>query len=205
MGAAFYNLKKYRKAQHHFEKAYQYNQFDDELKESLFNTMKLNENYDEAYRFSKTFSDSLKIKTETEKLVFINQLDASFAMNNPDSASYSQEGIQNYPLFSKYIFGVGLNHRIGRGISLYHHYSGTSLNTTLYKFYQSHYFLEANIPLIKHFIVQPSVGFISQKTFFTNLQINPDKNSYYLFSLNLKKSIPFLILIFQVLLLIFTR
>ncbi|GDX52465.1 hypothetical protein LBMAG27_15120 [Bacteroidota bacterium] len=191
MGAAFYNLKKYRKAQHHFEKAYQYNQFDDELKESLFNTMKLNENYDEAYRFSKTFSDSLKIKTETEKLVFINQLDASFAMNNPDSASYSQEGIQNYPLFSKYIFGVGLNHRIGRGISLYHHYSGTSLNTTLYKFYQSHYFLEANIPLIKHFIVQPSVGFISQKTFFTNLQINPDKNSYYLFSLNLKKSIPF--------------
>lgn len=191
MGAAFYNLKKYRKAQQHFEKAYQYNQFDDELKESLFNTMKLNENYDEAYRFSKTFSDSLKIKTATEKLAFINQLDASFAMNIPDSASYSQEGIQNYPLFSKCIFGVGLNHRIGRGISLYHHYSGTSLNTTLYKFYQSHYFLEANIPLIKHFIVQPSVGFISQKTFFTNPQINPDKNSYYLFSLNLKKSIPF--------------
>lgn len=190
MGAAFYNLKKFRKAQQLFEKAYQYNQFDDALKESLYNTMQLNEYYDEAYRFSKSFPDSLKIKTATEKLSFVNQLDASFAMNKPDSVTYSQEAIQNYPLFSKYLFGFGLNHRIVRGISLYHHYSGTSLNTTLYKFYQSHYFLEANIPLIKHFTAQPSFGFIAQQTTFANLQINPDKNSYYLFSLNLKKSIP---------------
>lgn len=190
MGAAFYNLKKFRKAQQLFEKANQYNQFDDELKGSIYYTMKLNEFYDEAYRFSKTFSDSLKIKTATNNLAFVNQLDASFAMNKPDSASYSQEGIINYPLFSKYIFGVGLNHRVGRGISLYHHYSGTSLNTTLYKFYQGHYFLEANIPLVKHFSVQPSFGFIVQQTTFANPQINPDKNSYYLFSLNLKKSIP---------------
>ncbi len=190
MGAAFYNLEKFRKAEFYFEKAFQFNHYDDGLKESLYRTMKLNEFYDEAYRFSKTFSDSLKIKTATDKLTFVNQLDASFAMNKPDSASYSQEGIQNYPLFSKYFFGVGLNHRVGRGISLFHHYSGTSLNTTLYKFYQSHYFLEANIPLINHYTVQPSFGFISQKTTFTNSQVTPVSNSYYVLSLNLKKSIP---------------
>lgn len=190
MGVAYYNQKKFRMAQSFFEKAYQFNKFDDGLKESLFNTMKLNEHFDEAYHFSKKFSDSLAKKTATENLAFINQLDGTFAMNNPDSVSYSQEGIRNFPLYSKYIFGAGLNHRITRGFSVYHHYSCTSLNSSLYSFYQSHYFVQANILLIKHFTAQPSFGFIAQKTNFTDTRVNPVSNSYYILSLNLKKSFP---------------
>lgn len=190
MGVAFFNQKKFRMAQHFFEKAYQFNKFDDGLKESLFNTMKLNEHFDEAYRFSKNFSDSVAKKTSTQKLAFINQLDGAFAMNNPDSTSYSQDGIENFPLYSKYIFGAGFNHRITRGFSLYHYYSGTSLKISLYNFYQSHYFVQGNMPLIKHFSVQPSIGFIAQKTTFTDTRENPVSNSYYVISLNLKKSFP---------------
>ncbi len=154
IGIAYYQQKKYQLASSHFERAKRFNSGDESNQEYLFYSYAFNNRYDEALHLTKHFSNDLKKKTGTVKPAAINLAQLDFTVKIPENTSIATP---------YYFLGFGLNHRITRGYSLFHSYSFShqkyAINGPRYTegVYEQHkYYLSANIPLVKGFILNPA-------------------------------------------------
>jgi len=181
MGTAAYHLKKYRLAETYYEQARKFNGQDAGLNEALYLTLQENEKTDEALHLSRVFPEALAKKLHTEKLPWVNEADVNFYEKISDQPSYYG---------TLYYTGGGFNHRIGRGISLYHHYQYLTQNVIIATLFQHQYFVQADIPLPQHFTLQPAFSYIAYKLYYADATTLPTQNFADLYSLNIMQSLP---------------
>jgi len=158
LGIAYYEQKKYQLAVPQFEKAMKLNSYDELLQEYLFYGYAFDNRYDEALHFSKKFSKELQVKTNATKPAPINLAQLDFTVKMPDNSNLAMP---------YYFFGLGFNHRITKGYSVFHAYSFSrqkyaiaGLRNTEGIYDQHRYYMSTNIPLGKGFLLNTGFSFL---------------------------------------------
>lgn len=194
IGIAFYEQQKYQLSAPQFEKAKAFNSSDELTQEYLFYSYSFNNRYDEALHLTKNFSTDLRKKTKTEKPAPINLGQLDFTVKVPENSSIATP---------YYLFSLGFNHRITRGYSAFHSYSFSSQKYSGGTYSQHRYYLSANIPLAKGFVINPAFSFLADQYTETVFSAPPRppqrpqppqilKQTYFSFigSLNVSKVLP---------------
>ena len=156
MGIACYEQKNYRMAQKHFFKAYHFNSSEDILKEYLHYCYVFLGEYDEARKFSKSFSHELNAKLKTNKSPIIDYLLLEGGIKSADKSDLS---IAHYEQF-------GVGHHIGKNISFFHAATLFDQKSKPQNLNQFQYYFSLNIPAGKLWLVSPSFHFINRTITF---------------------------------------
>ncbi len=137
-GIACFEMKQYRKAVAHLQKALRFNPGDDLAGSYLYYAYLYSERFEEAKWLSKRFSVGLSTTMNTRH---ISPVDFAFAETGIKQADSSH--LFKNPIFSS----VGISHSIGRRVFLFHSLSYYSQGE--YRFYiqQFQYYLKATLPL----------------------------------------------------------
>jgi tetratricopeptide (TPR) repeat protein len=163
IGVAFYELKQYRAAITHFEKALVFNEFDAVSKEYLYYAYLFSERYYDAEKLSATFNKPLKKQLNIKPSPLITTI-------------ITEGGIKlaNYDSLKTLSFAsIGIGHKLGdNGITAFHNLS--TVNQTVYygKISQNEYYLNVNIPLKNRLTIQPVVHLIDLTLNSTNKYVN---------------------------------
>jgi hypothetical protein len=139
MGIAAWERKNYHMAAKHFEKALKFNASEDYVKEYLYFSYLYAGRREEARKLSTHFSDSLKLRTGTDKRPVISRINASYSYDfaKPDytTSSYTKtfpadlNGEQYIERKSNFL-NLGMTHDLGSLLTISHSYS----------FFNQHYF-----------------------------------------------------------------
>lgn len=184
LGAAYFQLKKYREAEVHFNKAYQFNNDDAFLNEYLYFTYIKNEHFDHAQKLSASFDSTLKARTVGKDL--------------PISLIYTESGgkISNDATLynNAFYFQFGLGHRLSKYLNFTHAYTNYSQNAFYGSVVQHQYYLGLRIPVKKSLTISPSLHYVTfnlDKSTATNASLKSNTQSTttgMVGSLSLKKS-----------------
>lgn len=153
MGIAYYETENYHEASVHFEKAIQINGSEEVIKEYLYYSYFLAGRIAEAKVLASGFSPSLKKKTNTESIKFIEKLDFAYnytGQTNQNvvdeftaSISPELEGNQFIPKRQDYFF-LGLQHGLSPRLTLYHGISILQASHLLYSQSEGENLLDEN-------------------------------------------------------------
>ncbi|MFA4851917.1 MAG: hypothetical protein WC868_10120 [Bacteroidales bacterium] len=186
-GIAFYELKKYRKATEHFEKALYFNSTDEIAMEYLYFGYLYSGKNEQAKALIKKFPDNLKEKLNLNKSKLIDEIyieGGPTLGNNPPADENNNTNIllreQNLTRDMRYV-AVGLKHTIFKNLTVFHSissidigkrqliqvYNGSILND--YRIYQRQYYINSTIYLGKGITFTPA---------FHVINVNFDKLNY---------------------------
>lgn len=175
LGYAEFIKEHYRKAIRHFEKALSFNSYDEFSKYYLYLSY-INGGYsEEAKFFGQSLNDSLKKQLNIESPKFISGLYLEFDYGFPDSKRKSLPRNLTFLVSKKSnsnlrYFTLGLNHSIGKSVSLFHSlnfYTGNSIEAysakpiieTPLKTGMTDYYFSPAIRLFRKTVLQPFVHF----------------------------------------------
>ena len=156
IGISYYEQKNYREAQKQFWKAYLFNSTDDVLMEYLYYCYIFNMQYDEARKLSKKFSSTLVEKLKTNKSPWIDYLFLESGIKTTDKPDLSDA----------YYGQFGFGHRVGKNISFFHAITLFDQNSQSSDLNQKQYYLCANIPVSKSWLISPAFHLIDRTITF---------------------------------------
>jgi len=152
LGIAYYELKEYRGALFHFEKAYSMSSEYQVLKEYLYYCYIFTEQYSQALKITNSFSSETLKKTKTEDPSYIFLLHSEYGIKFSSNDSLYKP--LNY-------FQVGFSFRIGRTITAYNAYSYLTQITYYGTLVQQQYYLTINIPLKNSWVLSPAIHYMN--------------------------------------------
>lgn len=161
MGIAFYSKGKYRLAIPHFRKSIKHDPTSNIAREYLYWCYVFTDQYEHARAFSVTFDDSLKktIRYNTFKPIHV-----VFAEGGIKQPSATQAlGTATY-------LSVGLNHSVARRFSVSHAVSYYRQTVFGADFLQTQYYISANVPLGKGWLLSPAFQPV-QRSFTSTITI----------------------------------
>lgn len=152
LGIAYYELHQYRKALYHFEKAYQMDNRDELLKEYLYYCYLFTDQYSQALKISKKFSDVTLKKTNLEYPSGV------FLVN----VEYGNKLASDTSLYKtlKY-FQAGIGFKLGRGVTAYSAFTNITQQMYYGTLSQQQLYASINIPLNNSWAITPAFHFIN--------------------------------------------
>jgi tetratricopeptide (TPR) repeat protein len=178
LGIAFYELKQYRFAIQHLEKAVELNEFDDLSKEYLYYAYLFSERFSDAEKLANTFSKALKkrINRTVSPLISTVLIDGGVKLSSFDSLK----------TMSFASFGIG--HKIGeKGASAFHNLSTVNQQVYYGKISQNEYNLTVNIPLKNSLTIQPNVHLIDLNLVSSSPYVNSFHRTDFLVAAQISK------------------
>lgn len=182
MAVANYALHRYGSAAAQLAKAEKFNSGDNYLQEYTFYALLLNNRFNEAMRYSRHFNQELRKSTNTIKLPFINM----FALESGMKFSSRNDLVK--PLF--YV-SLGLNHRIGRGFSLYYQYTYLGLGHNYGSSAQHQYSLQADLPMGAGFSLRPAIHYLNTRYKSSEIIDYTTNTSAFVASVQVQKYMPY--------------
>jgi len=161
LGIAYYELKQYRLALFHFEKAADMNSDDDVLNEYLFYCYMYSGQYPLSLKLSEKFSPELVKRTKMNNPALI------FFVNSEYGKKFSSNDSLYKPMD---YFQIGFSFRLGRDVTAYNCYSYMSQTVYDGSFVQHQYYLSLNIPGKNSWTLMPAINFINTNYIYTSGQ-----------------------------------
>jgi len=159
LGIAYYELKEYRQALYHFEKAKTLQAPDDVLNEYLYYCYIYNNQYEQALKLSKHFNKHLLDATATNHPSIIIFANIEGGTKIPSDTFYK-------PM---YYTQTGLTFRAGRNMTAYAAYTYITQKNYYATLQQQQYYLTVNIPLAHSWLLSPAVHVLS----YSFSEVNP--------------------------------
>lgn len=181
IGVAFYEMKQYRAAIPHFEKALIFNDFDEVSKEYLYYSYLFSEQYYDAERVSKTFRKATKKKLNIQPPPFLTTATAELGTKLPTFDS----------LRAMTFTSIGIGHRIADVATAFHNFS--TVNQTVYygKVAQKQYYLGVTVPLKNGFSIQPVFHLIDLNLTSTSQYVSSFHRTDFLGAVQVSKHFTF--------------
>ncbi len=191
LGMAYYVKEKYQKASFHFEQALLFNSQSEFAMEYLYYSYIESGRETEARLLSKSFNDLLRSKIKISENKFLSQVyaEGGYILSNNETKNKSididgQANIYGETNLAKdkYYFHLGLQHDIGKRLSIYQAYNNLTIdNTRIVKFldmvritdnyliYQHEYYINADWFMKKGFNLTPAFHYV-----YLNYKIGTD-------------------------------
>lgn len=184
LGISYFELKQYRKAMFHFEKAYKVFNSDQVLMEYLFYCYLFNDQYTLALNLSKNFTAETLKKTKMEEPSHVYFLHTEYGYKVADNAQTINKVNLYNPLN---YFQAGMCFRFARDMTAYAGYSYLSQSNYDGSLTQNQFYASLSIPLKKSWVLSPAIHFVSLNFVDTNNATYP--SSPFVLSINAAKSI----------------
>ncbi len=152
IGIAYYEMKQYRMALHHFEAAYTMDKNDELLKEYLFYCYVYTEQYPQALKITNTFSLATlqKTKMEDPSPIYFANAEVGLKISSDTSLYKSMKYFQA---------GVGIN--LGRNVTAYIAFTNIAQPMYYGSLSQQQFFVTLNIPLKKSWLISPAFHYLN--------------------------------------------
>lgn len=152
LGIAYYELKKYRTALHHFEIAYNMNDSDELLKEYIFYCYVFTEQYPHALKFSKKFSAPTLQKTKMDEPspVYFANAEGGLKFSSDENLYKTMNYVQ-----------AGAGFRLGRAVTAYAAFTGISQQMFYGTLSQQQFYVTVNLPVKRSWTISPAFHFIN--------------------------------------------
>ncbi|MCP4438701.1 MAG: hypothetical protein GY810_07125 [Aureispira sp.] len=165
MGVAQYSRNNYWQSTKHFKKTLEFNNADPYAPEYLYYSQLFADKEGEALRFAKAYPDSTRKKWGAQKNRWLDYItfDAGGRFSSqPDSIGHMG------------VVSIGMGHRFGSFLKLYHNFSFLSQNYLGVKYNQYDYYLKGNVLLGKGWQIIPALHYIHLNGGYTNKILRVD-------------------------------
>lgn len=165
IGIAYFEKKNYSLAEGYFREALKFNSEDELTLEYLYYCYIYMGRNEDARLLSKRFSNSLSVKTGTDKQSSVGFIMIEGGTKITDSISYydvSRKTSSNYfnPAF---YLQFGLNHYIKNRASVFHALTYFNQQSFISRISQSQYYMKVAVPIKHNWLITPAVHFIHIK------------------------------------------
>ena len=200
LGVAYFSIKKFMNAVIHFEHALKFNAHSEFALEYLYYSYIYSSRETEAQLLSKKMSDTLKSKIKIPKNTIVSGVyaEGGYIISNNESKNQQIDfdGIANIYgetdlAKDKYFFNIGLQHNIGKKLSIYQSYNYMTINQTKiieslntiqhldnYQIFQQEYYLSAAWYMKNGFKLTPAFHYSNMKSKTDSVAFDTVKNNF---------------------------
>jgi len=200
LGVAYYSIKKFMNAVIHFEHALKFNSQSEFAMEYLYYSYIYSGRETESQLLSKSFSDTLKSKIKIPKNIIVSGIytEGGYIISNNENKNQQIDFDGSANIYGetdlskdKYYFNIGLQHNMGKKLSIYQSYNHLTINQTKiiefnnaiqhldnYLIYQQEYYISAAWFMKNGYKLNPAFHYSNMKSKTDNAAFDTIKNNY---------------------------